>query len=170
MPGFGGLAGPAAALWATYVGSGDGMTYRRAFVTAPAPRAWIGGPSDVSQPIGIRDVAFDPTEGAVLDSTVDAGTGYTGGFAPPIGVHALVKRGDAQTAWQQYGLQLNEDDYYALLIAAEIAPAFHDLLIAPDDTRYLVGTQIKPVMVVGQTIGYAAQLERRDPTDSVYTV
>ena len=170
MAGFAGLASPAAALWATYVGSGTGITYRRAFVPSAAPRAWVGGPDDVPQPVGTRDAAYDPVENAVLDSTIDAGTGYVGGYGPSLGIHALVKRGDAQTAWQQYGLQLNEEDYYVLLIAAEIAPAWHDLLIMPDGTRYLVGQQIRVVMVVGQTIGYAAQVERRDPTDPIYDI
>ena len=169
MPGFGGLATAAAQLLALFVQSGMGGTYRRRFVATAAPTDWAGGPQDPPQPIGTRGAGYDPVEGAVLDSTVDANTGFVGAYAPGMQVGCVVKRGAADTARQQYGLQLQEDETWGVFLASDIAPAYLDLFIAADTQRYVIGRQIRPIVAIDTIIGYAAQLERRDPTDTSYT-
>ena len=169
MPGFGGLAGPARALLAAFVTSGAGGSYRRRFEDRAAPSAWVGGPGDPAQPIGTRATSYDPGQQAIIDSTVNAGTGYSGGFATLADVHCVVKRGDSRTAYQAYGMQLAEDATWGVFLASEVVPARGDLYIAADGQRYVVGEQVQPIVVVDQIIGYAAQLERRDATDPVYT-
>lgn len=169
MPGFAGLAGPAASLLATFVKSGAGGIYRRRFEDQVAPSAWIGGPNDPQQPIGARAASDDPGQQAIIDSTVNAGTGFTDGFDTLTSVHCVVKRGDSRTAYQQYGMQLAEDATWGVFLASEVVPARGDLYIAADGQRYIVGEQVQPIVVVDQIIGYAAQLERRDATDPAYT-
>src|SRR5690349_13909836 len=117
MPGFAGLAGPAAALWNYYLSSAPLLPYRQRLAAANNSTPTFG-----TMPIGTHDAGYDPVENAEIDSTLDAGTGYTGGYATQFSVHALIKRGDAQAAYAQYGLQLDELGTYALLSAKEVTP------------------------------------------------
>jgi hypothetical protein len=162
MPGFAGLAGPAAALWRYYLSSAPLLPYRQRPAAANNRTSTFG-----EMPTGTHDAGDDPVENAEIDSTVDAGTGYQGGYATPFSVHALIKRGDAQAVYAQYGLQLDELATYALLSAAEVTPTRGDFITALDGSIYVVSEQQRPVTVLDQIIGYAVQVERRAPGDPI---
>src|SRR5690348_1984492 len=103
MPGFAGLAGPAAQLWAYFLSSAPLLPYRQRLAAANTTIGTFG-----TMPTGTPGAGFDAVEQAIIDTTVDAGTGFDGGYAPPFSVHALIKRGAGQAAYVQYGLQLDE--------------------------------------------------------------
>lgn len=155
--------------------NGNQCSYRQVFL----PPGQIGNllgplPNASRRPTdGQRDGAYDATEGAVLDSTIDAGTGYVGGYAPAIAVSVIFTElnQDAVAEWAPYGIQLDQNNLQALVLAEQIlAPARGDLIIHPDGTRYVVGARQAMIGLADEPFAYRLLVERRDANDAVYTV
>lgn len=174
--GLSGLANVAQQFLRWYVSGSQWGTYRRAFADA--------GGSDYSGPVntvppsrqrvtdpqtGTHSTAYDATINAATDSaSSDLGTGYNPPYAQPFAVRAIIKRGNSDVVWNQYGLQLDENQTYGVFLHTDLTPSRFDVLIMPDTNRYVVGQQIAPIMVYDRCIGWVAQLERRDPSDPIY--
>jgi hypothetical protein len=160
---------------AALVYSGNQCDYRQVFLPPTGAGSLLGPlPNASRRPTTTqRDTAFDPTEGAVLDSTVDAGTGYVGGYAPAIPVSAIFSTltQDAIAEWAPYGIQLNQNNLQALVLTEQIlVPARGDLIIHPDGTRYVVAAQQAMIGLADEPFAYRLLVERRVSTDPVYTV
>ena len=146
--------------------------YRRAFAPSSDPGQWVGpGPAITTRPVGTRDAAYDPIEGASTDSTVDAGTGYVGAYAPAVSVSVLIlSTAPAQASYGAYGLQLDENHVAAYMLASDMTPARGDLIIHPDGQRYVVGEDQWALGVAGAEVAYQVILERLNPADVRYAV
>lgn len=148
--------------------------YRQVFLSPVGTGNLLGPLSNASQrpTDGQRDNAFDATENAVLDSTIDAGTGYVGGYASAIAVSVIFTEltQDAIAEWVPYGIQLDQSNLQALVLAEQIlVPARGDLIIHPEGTRYVVGARQAMIGLADEPFAYRLLVERRDPTDPVYT-
>ena len=145
-----------------FVEVGVAVIYRRAFAASGAPTVDLtAGFPNLARPIGTRDAGYDTGEGAVLDSTVDAGTGFAGGYAPGIAVQCYFSgpQEPDMTALGRYGLALDEPTISVYLLAADIIPVRGDLLIHPNGERYLIGERILPLGAADAPIGYRAWLQ-----------
>ncbi|MGN6812555.1 MAG: hypothetical protein ACTHMP_16955 [Thermomicrobiales bacterium] len=152
---------------------GTPCQYRRAFASSADPGQWIGpGPVVTTRPTTTRDSAYDPVENAVLDSTVDAGTGYTGAYAPAVTVNVLILATTMASAvrYAAYGIQLDEFHIEAVILASEMTPARGDLIIHPNGQRYVVSEEQHRLGVQDAELGYHVILERRNPGDIAYSV
>lgn len=146
-------------------GAAVGQYYRNP-VSETSPSGWIGPNGMDTQPIVSHSAYFDTIMDVALDSfSPDLGTGYTPPFIQPQPVHCVIHRGMANSSWSQFGINIDEDDTYGIFTASEIVPYWHDLISMPDGNTYMVAQNIQPLNVLDVTIGYIAQLERRDPSD-----
>lgn len=153
------------------------VEYRRAFAPASNPASWLGprtqdGPGYLDPPpVGSRDSAYDPGQQAIIDTTVDAATGYVGGyqFVQIIRVLWLAPSAPAAAAFTPYGMELREGAALAVILARDLAPLRGDLLIHPDGDRYVVGEEQRPLGLYDRPIAFAVQVERRAATDPAYT-
>lgn len=142
------------------------LPYRPKFGAAGGATTGMGAPG--SQEVGIHDAAYDPLENSPTDSTVDGGTGYSGGWGPAIQAHVLLLTGEqAKYRRGRYGLEFEEGGIAALLLASEVSPTYQDMIIAPDGTHYCVGQDVASFSVMGDVYGYRVALERRDANDVV---
>lgn len=150
-------------------GASIGQYYRN-FVSETSPSGWIGPNGMDAQPIVNHSAYFDAVMDVPLDSlSPDLGTGYSPPYPPPIAVHCLIHRGMANSIWSQFGINIDEDDTYGIFSAKEIVPYWHDIISMPDGNTYGIAQNIQPLNVLDVTIGYIAQMERRDPSDrSIY--
>lgn len=177
MPGFAGMSAIGAQFLAFLLSGAPQMLYYRPYVPGPAPSASPGippaqGSYPNSQPVGTRSATWDSALDLPTDTLApDLGTGWQGAYQAAGSAHVLVRRGDTQVAWERYGLRLEEQDTWGLLLASEVPVcARFDAFQAPDGNTYQVDAQIKPITVLDTIIGWAAQLGRRDPLDVVTKV
>jgi hypothetical protein len=149
------------------------VQYRQSYAATAQPNANLTAGTDISRPIGTRGTGFDPTEGAIVDSTVDAATGFVGGYGPAQQVVVLftVTGPPNKAGILPYGSELAESDLFVYLLARYLAPVRGDLLIHPNGERYVVGEQQQRIGLPDRPIAYLVAVEHRtDHADPVYTV
>lgn len=152
----------------------DGVVcqYRRAYSAVGSPRAWLGpGATITTQPTASRDATWDPIEDAITDSTVDAGTGFVGDYAPAVPVMIIFppRSVDSQAAWAAFGVTLTETQDEAMMLAREMTPQRGDLIIHPNGQRYVVGAAQRALGMPDRPIIYDVSVERRKAGSAVYT-
>lgn len=165
MPGFGGLAAPAAALWrAAFTGQG---LYWRARYGAQNDGTYGIVPPDTSDPHSTEGVArcsvcWNATlqRAASSECTTCFGTGWTGGFAATQAFSGLIAGGTMRLRMQETGDLLAVDGTWLYcdptiglilpqdLIASQTAPG----------VRYLVGETAQFPGLGGVTYGRVLQL------------
>jgi hypothetical protein len=147
------------------------LSYRRSYAATAQPNANLTAGTEFVRPIGTRDAAFDPTEDAVLDSTIDAATGFVGAYAVAFTVHALLSGAERGTAaYAAYGAELDQP-ITCYLLSREVVPVRGDLIIHPNGERYVIGEQQRSLGTSDRPAVYAVSVEHRtDHADPVYTV
>lgn len=165
MGGFAGTAAIAKQAYTFMLLGAPTLPYRSKFTAAGGATVSVGQAG--VQPVGIHSTAYDPLENSPTDSTVDGGTGYSGGWAPAITPHVLILRAGEQAKYQRgrYGVELEEGQIAALLLASEVSPAYEDMIVDADGTHYCVGQDVAVFAVMGTVYGYRVSLERRDNND-----
>lgn len=146
------------------------LSYRQSYAATAQPNANLTAGTTFVRPIGTRDAAFDPTENAVLDSTIDAATGYVGAYGTAFTVHALMSGAlPGTTPYGTYGLELNQP-ITCYLLSREVVPVRGDVIIHPNGERYVIGEQQRSLGTSDRPAVYAVAVEHRtDHNDPVYT-
>lgn len=151
---------------------GVSVQYRQSFAASAQPNANLTAGTDISRPVGTRGTGFDPTEGAIVDSTVDSGTGFVDSYGPALQVLVLftVAGPPNKAGILPYGSELAETDLFVYLLARYLAPVRGDLLIHPNGERYVVGEQQQRIGLPDRPVAYLVALEHRtDHADPVYS-
>lgn len=147
------------------------VQYRQSYAATTQPNANLTAGTDITRPIGTRGAGYDPTENAVLDSTLDAATGFVGGYGPALQVLVLftVAGPPNRAGFMPYGAELTESDLFVYLPARYLAPVRGDLLIHPNGERYVVGEQQQRLGLPDRPLAYLVAVEHRtDHADPVY--
>jgi len=170
MPGFAGLAGPAAQLWRAAF-CGQAITWRaRLGTTTPADYGLAAMGAD---PHSTAGAARCPTcYNLTLQRSASTlcptcyGTGWTGGFAPVQTFLGLVTTGTYQFTMQPGGDVMAVSGVWLRMAPADALLLPQDLIAATSDgltTRYLIGETAQFLGLGGQSYGRVLQLFPQAP-------
>ena len=133
--------------------------YRQVLV----PSGTVGGSLNRAQPVGTAGAEYSTQEAASEDSTVNAATGMTGGFAPPIRIRIIFAASGAfnQIIRGLFGLEMQETQPHVFILAGDVIPSRGDLIDHPNGTQYVVGQDQSEVGLSDRPLMYFCAVEHR---------